>query len=202
MKGMKTGVFGGTFDPVHSGHVALCRQAEKEAGLDRVFVVPARLQPFKLDQRTADGHHRMEMLRLAFSEDPRVTVSDAELEREEISYTIHTLRVFQHRFPEDEISFILGADSFLKIEGWREYRELAAKHPLLVGVRPGSPMEELRALILRLESECGASVRLLANEQMAIASSRLKELLRQGASVRGWMPESVERYIEKHALYT
>lgn len=199
---MKTGIFGGTFDPVHHGHVELCRQAEREANLDRIFVVPARLQPFKLDQKTADGKHRMEMLRLAFSGDPRIQVSDYELSREEISYTIHTLRAFQERFPEDEIYFILGTDAFMKIELWRNYGELLKNYHILVGVRPGYREEELERLIHRLEDEFHADIRLLTNKELKISSTDLKEKIRQGCPLGTWLPEIVERYIKEHALYT
>lgn len=199
---MKTGIFGGTFDPVHHGHVELCRQAEREAGLDRIFVVPARLQPFKLEQKTADGNHRMEMLRLAFSENPRIQISDYELSRDEISYTIHTLRAFQDRFPEDDIYFILGTDAFMKIELWRNYDEILRNFHILVGVRPGYREEELEELIERLEGGFNGDIRLLTNKELKISSTDLKEKIRQGCPLGAWLPKNVERYIKEHALYT
>jgi nicotinate-nucleotide adenylyltransferase len=199
---MKTGIFGGTFDPVHNGHVELCRQAEREAGLDRIFVVPARLQPFKLDQKVADGDHRMEMLRLAFREDDRIQISDFECSRVEISYTIHTLREFRRRFPEDEIYFILGTDAFMKIQLWREYKEILTNYHLLVGVRPGYREEELKHLICHLQQEFKADIRLLTNKELKISSTELKEKIRQGCPLETWLPDIVERYIKEHALYT
>lgn len=199
---MKIGIFGGTFDPVHYGHIELCRQAQKEMKLDKLFVVPAKLQPFKLDQQVADGFHRLEMLCLAFQEDPEIEISAIEFTRGDVSYTIHTLKDFRERFPEGDIYFILGIDAFMKIELWKDYQELLKDFKLLVGVRPGYREEELESLIVRLEGTFGAHIHLLSNKRLEISSTELKQKIKNGLPLNKWIPPNVERYIKSNALYT
>ena len=112
---MKIGILGGTFDPVHYGHLSIAKQAIEELDLDQLFIVPAKLQPFKLDQQVTVGEHRVEMLKLAFNAFEKVIISEYELNKNQVSYTINTLNAFRKEYPDSELWFLLGTDSFLKI---------------------------------------------------------------------------------------
>jgi len=198
---MKIGILGGTFDPVHLGHLEIVRQALNELGLDELIVVPAKLQPFKLDVPVLDGAHRIEMLRLAFGDLPHVVVSDHELNKEEVSYTINTLKAFQNLYPNDEIWFLLGTDALLKIELWKDAKELLTTFNFIVGSRPGYKEEELDTQIRHLEQTYMTRIHKLTNKKMNISSTEIKKSIMQGKKLDKLVPLAVERYINQHALY-
>ena len=125
----RIGILGGSFDPVHIGHVALAHDALHQAGLDQVLLIPARLQPFKQNRTPASGEDRMEMLRLALEDEPAIAPDSYELEQEGVSYTYLTLRAMQERFgPDAKLYFITGADSVLMLESWMNSEELLTRY--------------------------------------------------------------------------
>lgn len=124
----KIGIFGGSFDPIHFGHIYLAMQAKDEAELDRIIFVPANLQPFKLDRKATDGRRRAEMIELSVQNYDGAIVSPYELNRDEISYTVNTLNHFRDEFGNSaEIYFITGTDAFLKIDTWKNADEIDRK---------------------------------------------------------------------------
>ncbi len=148
----RIGVLGGTFDPVHYAHIAL--------GCDRswplrLIVMPARVQPFKQDKKTAEDIHRKAMTRLAFIGNDKVEVSDYEMEDPSLSYTIKTLTYLRQQYPGDEIYFISGTDSFLEIDKWYRGGEILENFSFAVSVRPGYREEELREKILEYGRKYG-----------------------------------------------
>lgn len=202
----KIGIFGGTFDPVHSGHMELARQAANELGLDKLILVPARLQPFKLDKKTASGSDRVEMLRLAVKEwhvEDRFEVSDVELKRDGISYTIDTLRAFQALYPEAEIYFIIGTDAFLMMDKWKSAEEICANYFVAVGMRPGCEENGLSECIDRMKGVYNTKgIIRLHNAQVDISSTELRDGTGPAADLPdSLIPDSVERYIKEHGLY-
>ena len=198
---MKIGILGGTFDPVHFGHLSIAKQALKELSLDKLIVVPAKLQPFKMDVPVTIGKHRLEMLKLAFEGLERVTVSDYELNQNEVSYTINTLNAFKKKYPDSEIWFLLGTDSFLKIEIWKNTKDLLSQFNLIVGVRPGYKEEELENQIKHLEKTYGTKIYKLKNERLDISSTDIRKGISQGKSINEFVSLAVERYITEYALY-
>lgn len=199
----RTGIFGGTFDPVHTGHVELAKDALEQAGLDRVIFVPARLQPFKLDRKTASGTDRMEMLKLALEGYDGMEASPYELESESISYTYLTMRAMSERFGDDiRLFFITGTDTFLKIEMWKNSYELLTKYSYIIGARPGYRETELQDRIMTLKERYGTEVLTIDNTQHDISSTEIRDILRSGGTLEGLVPERVERYIRKHGIYT
>lgn len=135
--GKRIGILGGSFDPVHCGHVALGRAAMAEGNLQKLIVMPAHVQPFKRGREVAEDHHRLEMCRLAFSKSEHTEVSDYELTHTEISYTYDTLVWLQSAYPDSRLYFITGTDAFLDIEYWRKGRDLLEYYGFIVSVRPG-----------------------------------------------------------------
>ena len=205
---MKIGIFGGSFDPVHTGHVALARSAVESGMVDEVLFVPAAHQPFKPNQRPADGKDRIRMIEKAIEGIPGLGVSDYELSRPDlVSYTIDTLTAMREKYGEaDEICFILGADSFLKIHTWKRAEELISSFPLIVGVRPGYEEQELLEQKKFLEENFGADIVFLDNPAVDISSTEIRaraaKLLESGNSdMPDEIPEEIGEYIIEQRLY-
>ena len=201
---MKIGIFGGTFDPVHCGHVGLAVQAIERLNLDKVIFVPAKLQPFKVGQEIMYGEERIKMLKMAIDElakDAPIEISDIELYREGLSYTIDTLNAFREIYPEAKIYFILGTDALLKINKWKSAEELLTKFSLAVGMRPGYKNEALDECIDEIRKVYNTDITKLNNEQIDISSTVLRTVSSGKELKDGVVPESVERYIEENGLY-
>ena len=143
---MRTGIFGGTFNPIHNGHIKLARAYRSELELDRMLVIPTRIPPHKVSTELADGKDRLQMCRLAFAGQPEFEVSDIELCRTEPSYTVDTLEALHARWPEDELFLLTGSDMFLTFERWRRYREILGAAVRACGdVRGGAGAKFIRA---------------------------------------------------------
>jgi len=141
---MKIGLFGGSFDPVHKGHIAAARAALKTAGLSAVFFVPAFVSPLKVGRMNAGGSHRLSMIRLAIADEPHFQFSDYELRRPGgASFTIDTVKYFVKKNPKDSISFIMGADSLATLPHWKSVYELLNLCEIIVLARPGCEIGEL-----------------------------------------------------------
>ncbi|MCL1810090.1 MAG: nicotinate-nucleotide adenylyltransferase [Clostridiales bacterium] len=198
----RIGVFGGSFDPPHFGHVCLARQAAAECMLDLVVVVPANEQPFKREHHAATGEHRYNMACLAFGQSGSILVSDIEIKKGGVSYTADTLREIRQLFGTGtEVSFILGTDAFLNLEKWKDFEELVVGYPFIVGTRPGYKKEELRGFVSRLTGTCGAKVTTVRNRQIPVSSTELKNMIKTGGDFSRFMPAEVVRYIEDNGLY-
>lgn len=136
---MKLGIFGGSFDPVHLGHLLVAQAAVEELGVERVFFIPAAQSPFKPASRAAPDVTRLQMLRLALAGKSNYEVDDQEIRRGGISYTVDTLRDYARRFPGAELFYLIGADNVVKLPEWREPAELAQLAEFVVVPRPGQP---------------------------------------------------------------
>lgn len=185
---MRLGLFGGSFDPIHLGHLIAAREAAEALGLDRVLFVVAARPPHKTP--VAPPEARYEMVLLATAEERRFFASRLELDRPGPSYTIDTLQQARALFPEDELFFITGADAYRDILTWKEGGRLHELATLVAVARPGYPLEDFPVPV----------VPLLVPE-VGISSSEIRKRLAQGKSVRFWVPRPVEVYLEKHTLY-
>ncbi|MDO4860031.1 MAG: nicotinate-nucleotide adenylyltransferase [Bacillota bacterium] len=198
----KIGVYGGTFDPVHNGHVSLAIDAVDMVSLDAVIFMPVYIQPFKQGKKLADGTDRLRMLELAAEDHPVLAVSDYEMKSESVSYTYKTLRMLKGVYEEeDKIFFLCGTDSFLKIETWMNAEELLDSYSYIVGTRPGYKEEELKETIERIRREHGTEIVKIKNRQVDVSSTLIRERAAGGLSVTGLVPEKVERYIVENGLY-
>ncbi|AEG34192.1 nicotinate-nicotinamide nucleotide adenylyltransferase [Thermus parvatiensis] len=185
---MRIGLFGGSFDPIHLGHLLAASQAQEVLGLDRVLFVVAARPPHKVPVAPAEA--RYEMTLLAVAEDPRFTVSRLELDRPGPSYTVDTLREARRLFPEDELFFITGADAYRDVLAWKEGERLPEYATLVAVARPGYPLKEAPLPVVPLFVP-----------EVGISSTEIRRRLKEGRSVRYWVPRAVEVYIEKHGLY-
>ena len=198
----RIGILGGTFDPVHCGHIHLAEDAMKQGRLDEVIFIPARLQPFKLGKKITSGEDRLAMLRLATEHTPGFAVSSRELDAEGVSYTYLTLRALQKEYGEDaRLYFITGTDAFLKIELWMMAEELLRNYGFLIGTRPGYKEEELAACMERVRENFGTEVINIDNTKYDISSTQIREMIQNGETTAGLLPESVEAYIRERGLY-
>lgn len=197
----RIGILGGTFDPVHMAHVALGRAAVTEAGLSKLIVMPAYIQPFKQGKRVTDDEHRLAMARLAFEDVDNTEISTLETDRMRVSYTYDTLTELKKSYPENEHFFITGADSFVFVDTWYKGIDLLQNFSFIVSVRPGCRETELNAKILEYKEKYGTNIIKLTSAMPDISSSMIREKYKEGESVTGLIPEKVERYIAEHGLY-
>lgn len=196
---VRLGIYGGSFDPIHIGHLAAAEEARAVLDLDRVAFVPAARQPLK-GQLQATPEQRLAMIRLACADNPAFYVDDLELGRPPPSYTVDTLAAFRHSHPAPaELWFIIGADAVRELPRWRRIDKVIALARLAIIARPGSDLD-LPALLAALPSLAGRYA-LLAGPRLAISSSDLRRRLAEGRPVRYQIPDAVWRYIGTHRLY-
>ena len=201
MPGKRIGVLGGTFDPVHRGHISLAKAALNEAGLSRLIVMPAYVQPFKQGKRVTDEEHRLAMTRLAFENMKNVEISTFEIDRMRVSYTYDTLAYLQKNHPNQEIFFITGADAFMEIEVWYKGEDLLKNFSFIVSVRPGYEITMLNDKIKKYSDKYGTRVIKLNENMPDISSTDIREAYRNGGNISTLVPEAVERYIIENGLY-
>jgi len=220
--GRRIALFGGTFDPIHSGHIAVARAAERRFRLDCVFFIPSSRPPHKSAAELCTFEHRFAMVALACSEHPRFVPSLAEASVNGASlgvfYSIDTVRRFREQFDraEDHIYFIVGADSFLHLKTWKNYVELLQCCDFVVANRPGFQIRRLRKVIppellapsAAKESRDSRVIRLrdtsvYALETVAsqVSATDVRQRVERGRSVHGLVPPRVEEYITKQELY-
>ena len=186
-------VFGGSFDPVHNGHVMIARSALAELELDRLIVMPAAQSPFKPDQTLAPAAARMKMLRAAFSGEPEIEISSWELDRGGVSYSIETLRALAAEHPEAQLFYLIGADHVATLPQWREADALAAAATFVVVPRPGAQEEAFPQPFRG---------RYLQGKPMAISASEIRERLRAGWSVANFVPPPVAQLLNSMQIYS
>ena len=186
----KIGILGGTFNPVHFGHLILAEQVRGQLGLDRVIFVPAFMPPHKSNREVIPARHRFEMLRLAAGNNKDFSVSDIEIRRKGKSYTVDTLRQIKKRYPHAELFFICGSDLVSEIPSWKNVDEIYALASFVLARRPGYGR--------RLS---GRPFIKISVAQVDISSSLIRRLRREGLSIRYLTPNNVVKYIERHRLY-
>lgn len=198
----KIGIFGGSFDPIHLGHLLLAEQVRVETGLTQVIFVPANVSPFKQNTKSADAETRLAMVRLATESNPYFRVSDVEIRKKGVSYTAETLRQFREEFGEEtEICFITGTDAFMSIGSWKEAEYLLSGFSFAIGLRPGFEEESFDRLAGDLRREFGTTVLKVYSPKVDISSSHIRELIDCGKSARYLLPDCVLNYVESKGLY-
>ncbi len=205
---MAIGMFGGTFDPVHMGHLRVAEEVREAYSMEKVYFVPARVQPFKQSGRGATAEERVRMLEMATRGNSFFRTSPVEIRRGGVSYSIDTVKHFARRF--GDIYFVMGMDAFSDIGLWKAYRELFLYADFVVMVRPGirpsglptGLSTETRQLdASTFEHASGKKIYFHHITQLDISSTRIRELARMGKSIKYLVPHPVERYIIKKGLY-
>ncbi len=207
------GLLGGTFNPIHLGHLRGAEEIREAFGLQEVIFIPAAIPPHKLAEEVIDAKRRFEMVRLATAPNPFFSATDIELSRPEKSYSIDTIRYFRERHPE--VFFILGRDAFVEIETWKEFQHLFSLCNFIVMARPGSeetlspsPLPGPLASVFRYDQEVngwihtsGHALYFRTITGLDISSTKIRELIGAGKSVRYLVPGEVEAYIQRYGLY-
>ena len=196
----RLGIMGGTFDPIHNGHLVAAEQAFGDLGLDVVVFMPAGRPAFKLDKRVSSGEDRYAMTLLATSDNPHFLASRFEVDREGVTYTADTLELMRRMYPENvELYFITGADAIADIVRWRDVDRIASCARLVGATRPGYDLDHARTTIAA--SPYPFDVTYLEVPALAISSSYLRDRVMGGQSLRYLTPDPVSGYIQKHGLY-
>ncbi len=219
---MRLGLFGGTFDPVHCGHLRSAEEVREAFALDQVRFVPCGVPPHRSNRPGAAAHHRLEMVRLAVAEKPGLGVSDVEVTRTGVSYSIDTVRHFAAGLDaKDGLYWILGLDAFLLLGSWKDWRELLALTHVIVTSRPGFgdelPYEKIPVVVREafcydplhfdgtvrfgFRNEFGKEILFKRLTDLPVSASAIRELLGKGKSIRDLVPAEVQRYVKEQHLY-
>ncbi|HWO43022.1 MAG TPA: nicotinate-nucleotide adenylyltransferase [Candidatus Eisenbacteria bacterium] len=213
---MRIGLFGGTFDPIHWGHLRSAEEVREAFALDRILFIPSAKPPHKRGEPTTPARDRLAMVRLAVAGNPGFAVSTVEVRRRGVSYSIDTLRYFAVRNKgRHSYFFILGLDAFREIGTWKAFRELFPLCNFIVTSRPGSrdsnPLRGTSIAVKKLfcyapserlyRHRSGTSLQFLKLTDFAVSASDIRRRVNEGKSIRYLVPETVEAYIKKRGLY-
>jgi nicotinate-nucleotide adenylyltransferase len=200
---MQVGIYGGTFDPIHQGHLILAEQCREQGRLDQVWFVPAFRPPNKLEKSPTRFDHRVEMLSLAIAGNPAFRIDELEKERTGPSFTVDTLAELQGRHPKDVFWLLVGSDTLTDLPNWHEPVRLLGMVGLMVMARPGNPVLSTEELLARLRLPADASLRIQVAQTplIDISSREIRRRVSEGRTVRYFMPRAVEVYVQEKGLY-
>ena len=198
---MRLGIFGGTFDPVHYGHLLLAETCRQQLQLDEIHFVPAASPPHKTNHRITDGHIRADMLSLAVSGYPEFIVDRRELQRQGLSYTVDTLAEFRSEFPEADLYFLVGADSLRDLLTWREPERIADLATIVACSRPGIASLTNSQVNDWVGQSIASRVVSLEMPGTDISASEMRERVRTGKGLRFLTPRAVDAFVLHHGLY-
>lgn len=193
------GIFGGSFDPVHLGHLILAESAREQFELERVFFMPCAQQPLKQGRRLASAEHRKRMLEAAIEDEPAFELLTMELERGGVSYAVDSVDAIRREYPEADLFFLIGADTVETLPQWKHIERLARMCRFLVFPRPGSLMASAGA-----DTPLPAGMHLVqapVPRRIEISSSDIRYRVAEGLSIRYMVPREVEMIISEHSLY-
>lgn len=187
---MKIGILGGTFNPIHIGHLILAEEAREKVGLEKIIFVPTYLPPHKNNSHIAPAPDRFRMIKEAIKSNRCFCVSDIEIRRKGRSYTIDTLRALQKQYPKDEFYFISGSDLLKYLDEWKDLSEILKMVKFIVATRPGYPLEKIPSYISTV------SIR-----AVDVSAFEIRQAAANNKSFRYLVPEAVYNYIIKRKLY-
>lgn len=196
---MRTGIYGGSFNPVHNGHIHLANSAAEELGLDRIFLLPSGISPHRSSLEYASGEARMEMLRLACMGHEKLIPCDFELRNEGKSYTVYTAREFRRRFPEDELFLLVGSDMLLSFDSWYRFEEILRIVKLAVVSRENGDMERLEEKAEKLRKF--GEIFICSAPPEEVSSTEIRKKIKKNENFSCYLPENVVQYIMQNNLY-
>ncbi len=198
---MNIGMLGGTFDPIHIGHLILAEEVRAKLNLAEILFVPAGQPWLKVDSPISPAEHRVEMVRLAIADKPCFKLSTMEIERAGPTYTVDTLAELKVRLEAgDELFFILGWDNLAELPRWRQPSRLITMCRLVAVPRPGYPLPDLKALEVSIPG-LSQRVTLMDKPEIDISASAIRDRVARGLSIHHLVPEPVDEYIRQHKLY-
>lgn len=197
----KTGIMGGSFNPIHNGHLEIAECALKEFDLNEILFIPNHCPPHKDGSEMMDASLRLRMVELAIQEYPHYTVSDMEVKRGGLSYTYLTVTELKTRYPDTDFYFLMGADSLADFCKWRNADIIASKCHILAAMRDDMDNGDVARLTEELSQRYGGDFSLLRIPPTDISSTQIRRLLGKGKEISGMVPKAVERFIAEHQLY-
>lgn len=213
----RIGIFGGTFNPIHMGHLKAARIVQRKYLLKKVLFIPSYIPPHKESAEIASPAHRLKMVELALASYPQFIPSSIEIDARERSYSIITLKKIKKLFPKALALFILGIDAFLEIDTWKDYHQVLQQCFFIVISRPGYRLQEAMRVLEgkyqemmveiseteEIEGDMFTSYKifLLPMDSLNLASTEIRERIKRGDSIKGMVPETVEIYIDENGLY-
>ena len=196
----KYGIFGGSFDPIHYGHLMICEYIKEEMGLDKVIFIPTGNPPHK--DLGVSAEDRYEMVRIAISPNPDFEISDIETTRVNLSYTVDTIRELKKIYKEEKLYFLIGLDSLFQLSTWKKIGDLSQEIEFVVALRPGYiNKEEIDNEIDFLRENFGTKINLIKTPLYEISSTDLRDRIHEGKSLRYLIPKKVLDYIEESGFY-
>ncbi|NLX63633.1 MAG: nicotinate-nucleotide adenylyltransferase [Clostridiaceae bacterium] len=195
------GIMGGTFNPIHYGHLLMCEGIREEFNLEKIIFIPAKTPPHKDNTKIIEAQDRLRMVELAIGDNPFFEASEIEMKREGASYTVDTLRLIKEQENNKEISLIIGADSLVQFETWKDYREIFKLAVIIVASRPDTKEDILSSYINKFRKEYGANIQKYSGKAMDYSSTEIRKRVGMGLSIKYMVPPEVERYIYENGLY-
>ena len=196
----KYGIFGGSFNPIHYGHLMICEYIKEEMGLDKVIFIPTGNPPHK--EIGVSAKDRYEMVRLAISPNPDFEISDIETTRVNLSYTVDTIRELKKIYKKEKLYFLIGLDSLFQLKTWKKIGDLSQEIEFVVALRPGYiDKEEINNEIDFLRENFGTKINLIKTPLYEISSTDLRDRIHEGKSLRYLIPKKVLDYIEESGFY-
>ena len=190
---MNIGLFGGSFNPIHNGHVRLAKSLLQEAALDEVWFLVSPQNPFKQDQQLLDDDKRLQLVRLALKEEPQLMASDFEFHLPKPSYTWNTLQALEQEYPERKFTLLIGGDNWEAFDKWYRYEDILKRYPIIVYPREGSKVSDVKFQ--------DSDIQIVETPLINISSTQIRQRLQEGKSVRGLVNTEVAMVIEQEHLY-
>lgn len=198
--GKKYAIYGGTFDPIHIAHVKLADFAVKEMGINELYFMPAYISPFKKNEDIANERDRLNMIRTVLDYNPAFRVSDFEIEKKGVSYTIETLEYWREKF-DGELYFIAGFDSLVTMDRWYRGEDILRNFKIITGRRPDTNFDFASEKIKEFSEKFNADIHVLKMDDIDISSTLIRSRLKLGQNINDLVLEQTEEYILEHNLY-
>lgn len=188
---MNIGLYFGSFNPIHTGHLIIANHILNETLIEKLWFIVSPQNPFKQESSLLNEYHRLHLVRLATEEDNRIKASDIEFGLPKPSYTVNTLTYLSEKYPDHQFSVIMGSDSFQNLLKWKNYDVIIKNYPIYVYMRPG----------FEIQNNIGANLTLLDAPLLQLSSTQIRNLIKEGKSVRYMVPDKVLDEIEKGGYY-
>ena len=195
---MKIGLFGGTFDPIHLGHLIVMENVLNFMNLDKIIILPSSNPPHKLNKDKTDVKLRVDMVKKAIENNNRIILSTFEADNNEVIYSYQTINYFKEKYSADEFYYIMGEDSFMNIESWKNYKDLLREN-LIVFAR--SSIDSQSSLVKKVKETNKENIHLINNLNINISSTLIRNLLKDGKSIRYLVTDNVYDFIMENKLY-
>lgn len=197
----KVGILGGTFNPIHMGHLIIAENAYDECHLDEVWLMPAHIPPHKRSQHILADELRFAMVECAVADRDYFKASDFEISRDEVSYTAETLKALKQIYPENDYYFIVGADSLYSMETWYKPEEIFSRARILVAARDAATLYDLNNKAKILKKRFGADIYIMSVPKIEISSTAIRERVAAKRSINYFVPDRVRDFIYEHHIY-